>query len=69
MTRKIREQRRSAKRPDRTAAPAHLCDVRTLLVLLLAVAAGIIAGREGGWPAGLTVGIATAVALHTLLRR
>jgi hypothetical protein len=69
MTRKVKDQRRPAKRPDRTAPAAPLFDVRTLLVLLLAVGAGLLAGQHGGWPAGVTVGIGTAVALHALLSR
>ncbi|WP_280526233.1 hypothetical protein [Couchioplanes caeruleus] len=43
--------------------------MRTLLVLILAAGAGVLAGQTGGWPAGVTVGIATTVALHTLLSR
>jgi hypothetical protein len=66
MTRKVSDEGRRRKRPDRTVPPAPLFDVRTLLVLILAVAAGTLAGREGGWTAGVTVGIATA-ALHTML--
>jgi len=69
MNREVKPRRRATKMPDKPASPGPLFDTRTLLVLICGTSAGLFAGREGGWTAGVTVGIATVIGLHTLLRR
>jgi hypothetical protein len=69
MAGKVTEDDPQREHPDRSGRENALFDVRTLIVLLLSTGVGWLAHREDGWASGLSAGIATAVALHALLRR